>query len=169
MARLTDSFAGGLRANRQGGSSQYDGSTVSAPEPIPVDRFQEAAELRRRLRSFLSHADATVRGCGLTPQRYLLLLAIKGAPDGSQSRTVGDLAGDLGLAQSSATELVDRAAAAGLVERGDSPDDGRVVWLRLSEHGEQRLAEAFVALHEERHHLLAQLDHARRLLDDDGP
>lgn len=139
---------------------------MSVPEPIPVEQFQEAAELRRRLRRFLAHGDATVRRCGLTPQRYLLLLAIKGAPDGSESRTVGDLAGDLELAQSSATELVDRAAAAGLVERGVSPDDGRVVQIRLSEQGERRLTEAFVALREDRQQLLAQLDHARRELAD---
>lgn len=139
---------------------------MSVSAPIPVEQFQEAAELRRRLRRFLAHGDATVRRCGLTPQRYLLLLAIKGATDGSESRTVGDLAGDLELAQSSATELVDRAAAAGLVDRGVSPDDGRVVQIRLSEQGEQRLAEAFVALREERRQLLAQLDHARRQMAD---
>ena len=139
---------------------------MSEPEAIPVAQFQEAAELRRRLRSFLAHGDATVRRCGLTPQRYLLLLAVKGAPDGGQSRTVGDLSADLGLAQSSATELVDRAAAAGLVERGVSPDDGRVVWIRLSEQGERRLTEAFVALRGDREELLAQLDHARRQLAD---
>jgi len=42
-----------------------------------------ASERVRRLRKFLAHGDATVRRCGLTPQRYLLLLAVKGAPDGS--------------------------------------------------------------------------------------
>jgi hypothetical protein len=48
--------------------------------PISRTEVQDAAELRRRLRRFLAHGDATVRRHGLTPQRYLLLLAVKGAP-----------------------------------------------------------------------------------------
>jgi DNA-binding MarR family transcriptional regulator len=139
---------------------------ASAAQSILPAEFREAAELRRRLRRFLAHGDAMVRRCGLTPQRYLLLLAIKGAPDGSESRTLGDLASDLGLAQSSATELVDRAEAAGLVERGGSPDDGRVVHIRLSQEGEHRLAESFAAVREDREQLLAHLDHARSQLAD---
>jgi DNA-binding MarR family transcriptional regulator len=142
---------------------------ASGAESIPPAEFREAAELRRRLRRFLAHGDATVRKCGLTPQRYLLLLAIKGAPDGSESRTVGDLAGDLGLAQSSATELVDRAEAAGLVVRGGSPDDGRLVHIRLSAEGEHRLAESFTLVRNDRKELLAHLDHARSQLVDGHP
>jgi DNA-binding MarR family transcriptional regulator len=129
--------------------------------------YQAAAELRRRLRKFLAHGDATVRGCGLTPQRYLLLLAVKGAPDGSETRTVGEIADDLQLAQSSTTELVDRAEAAGLVVRAGSPRDGRVVRIGLTPAGEERLATAFVALGGARAELLEHLDHARRHLSGD--
>ena len=39
------------------------------------------------------------RAAGLTPQRYLLLLMIKGAPDGSEQSTVTELAERLQLAQ----------------------------------------------------------------------
>lgn len=130
----------------------------------PIADIQDAAELRRRLRRFLAHGDATVRRCGLTPQRYLLLLAVKGAADGSETRTIGGLADDLQLAQSSATELVDRAEAAGLIVRATSPDDGRVVTISLSETGEARFAAAFLALGGDRAELLAYLDHARRHL-----
>jgi DNA-binding MarR family transcriptional regulator len=142
---------------------------ASAAVSIPPAEFREAAELRKRLRRFLAHGDAAVRRFGLTPQRYLLLLAIKGAPDGSESRTVGDLATDLGLAQSSATELVDRAETAGLVVRSISPDDGRVVRIRLSAKGEHRLAESFTAVRDDRQALLAHLDHARNHLADGRP
>src|ERR1043165_3612786 len=100
-------------------------ATPPNAEPAPAD-VRDAAELRRRLRRFLAHGDAVVRRCGLTPQRYLLLLAVKGAPDGTEMRTIGGVADDLQLAQSSATELVDRAEQAGLVERTTSPDDCRV-------------------------------------------
>lgn len=132
--------------------------------PISLADVRDAAELRRRLRRFLAHGDATVRRCGLTPQRYLLLLSVKGAPDGSETRTIGAVAEDLQLAQSSATELVGRAEAAGLVVRTTSPHDGRVVRISLSEAGEARFAEAFLALGGDRAELLASLDHARRHL-----
>jgi DNA-binding MarR family transcriptional regulator len=144
--------------------------TPDAPEgaaanpPVPLAEVQDAAELRRRLRRFLAHGDWTVRRCGLTPQRYLLLLAVKGAPDGSERRTVGGVADDLQLAQSSATELVDRAEAAGLIVRTTSPHDGRVVTISLSDEGEARFAAAFRALGGDRAELLAYLDHARRHL-----
>ena len=129
--------------------------------PFPLAAVQEAAELRRRLRRFLAHGDSVVRASGLTPQRYLLLLSVKGAPDGTETRTIGGVAGDLQLAQSSATELVDRAEAAGLIVRTTAPHDGRVVTISLSEEGQARFAAAFAALAEDRAELLAYLDHAR--------
>jgi DNA-binding MarR family transcriptional regulator len=132
--------------------------------PISRTEVQDAAELRRRLRRFLAHGDATVRRHGLTPQRYLLLLAVKGAPDGSETRTIGGVADDLQLAQSSATELVDRAEAAGLIVRSVGAHDGRVVTISLSPEGEQRFGAAFAALGGDRAELLAHLDHARRHL-----
>jgi DNA-binding MarR family transcriptional regulator len=134
---------------------------------VSVSDVQDAAELRRRLRRFLAHGDATVRRCGLTPQRYLLLLAVKGAPDGSETRTIGGVADDLQLAQSSATELVDRAEDAGLIARTASPHDGRVVTLSLSAEGEARFAAAFSALGEDRAELLVYLERARRHLAGD--
>src|SRR5712691_8915010 len=105
-------------------------------EPVATVELIEAAELRRRLRVFLAHGDTIVRRHGLTPQRYLLLLAIKGAPDGSGSRSIGELADDLQLAQSSITELVDRVEAAGLVIRTSVKSDARVVRVRLTPLGD---------------------------------
>jgi DNA-binding MarR family transcriptional regulator len=132
--------------------------------PVSPADVRDAAELRRRLRRFLARGDATVRRHGLTPQRYLLLLAVKGAPDGSGTRTIGGVADDLQLAQSSATELVDRAEAAGLIVRSVAAHDGRVVTISLSPAGEARFAEAFAALGGDRAELLAHLDYARRHL-----
>src|SRR4029079_13764765 len=85
--------------------------------PITLDEVLQAAEFRRLLRRFLAHGDAGVRRAGLTPQRYLLLLAVKGAPGRTETRSIGQLSDDLQLAQSSVTELVDRAEAARLVGR----------------------------------------------------
>ena len=79
------------------------------------------------------------RRSGLTPQRHLLLLMIKGAPDGSERSTVTELSERLQLAQSTVTELVRRAEDAGLIEREQSASDGRVAYLRLTKEGERRL------------------------------
>jgi DNA-binding MarR family transcriptional regulator len=147
-------------ANRVRGTRAGD----TANTRLDLADVQAAAELRRRLRRFLARGDATVRRSGLTPQRYLLLLAVKGAPDGSETRTVGEIADDLQLAQSSTTELVDRAVAAGLVVRATSPRDGRVVRIALTPAGEERLETAFSALDSARGELLEHLDHARRHL-----
>jgi DNA-binding MarR family transcriptional regulator len=72
----------------------------------------------------------------------LLLLMIKGAPDGSEQSTVTELAERLQLAQSTVTELVGRAEETGLVKRERSADDGRIAHLRLTEEGERRLLQA---------------------------
>jgi DNA-binding MarR family transcriptional regulator len=67
---------------------------------------------------------------------------IKSAPDGRETSTVTELKERLQLAQSTVTELVDRAVAAGLVERRRSSQDSRVVELRLAAEGERRLAQS---------------------------
>ena len=86
----------------------------------------------------------------MTPRWYLLLLLIKGAPDGSERSTVTDLAKRLHLAQSTVTELVARAEEAKLIRREGSAEDGRIAHLRLTPEGERRLTAAFRSLAAER-------------------
>src|SRR5690242_5376821 len=102
----------------------------------------EVAEFREALRRFLRRSERVARASGLTPQRHLLLLMIKGAPDGSEQSTVTELAERLQLAQSTVTELVSRAEEAGLVSREQSQSDARVAHLRLTAEGERRLEKA---------------------------
>jgi DNA-binding MarR family transcriptional regulator len=118
-----------------------------------TDAVIHVAAFRAALRSFLRESELVARASGLTPQRYLLLLMIKGAPDGSERATVTELVERLGLAQSTVTELVSRAEEVGLVERAPSDEDGRVMFLRLTEEGERRLAAAFTRLDVERERL----------------
>ena len=125
-----------------------------APGP---DEYQEAATLRAALRGFLRRGEQVARAHGLTPQRYLLMLMIHGAPDGSRQATLTDLADRLALAQSTVTELVDRAADAGLVARAGSATDGRVVYVRLTDEGVRRIAPVVRALRAERDALRAVL------------
>lgn len=119
------------------------------PPPSPEDAAS-VAEFRVALRRFQYETERVARECGITPRWYLLLLLIKGAPDLSEQTTVTELAARLRLAQSSVTELIDRAAQAGLVKRDRSANDGRVVYLRLTAVGEERLARAFQSLAAER-------------------
>jgi DNA-binding MarR family transcriptional regulator len=128
---------------------------------LAVEDVVRVAEFRAALRQFLRHSERTARSSGLTPQRHLLLLMIKGAPDLSQQSTVTELAERLQLAQSTVTELVRRAEEAGLLAREQSANDARVAHLRLTDEGERRLALAFTNLARER----ADLRDAFRHLD----
>ena len=121
--------------------------------PVPISEVVAVAEFRAALRQFLRRTERIARDSGLTPQRYLLLLMVKGAADGSERSTVTALAERLQLAQSTVTELVSRAEEAGLLGREQSTKDARVAHLRLTEEGEQRLTRAFTTLAAERANL----------------
>ena len=49
---------------------------------IDPEVYRQAAELRASLRRFMRRSEEVAARHGLTPQRHLLLLMIKGAPDG---------------------------------------------------------------------------------------
>ena len=117
------------------------------------------AEFRAALRRFLRQSERVARQSGLTPQRYMLLLMIKGSPSGREESTVTELAERLQLAQSTVTELVSRAEDARLVEREQSQKDARVAHLRLTEEGERRLVQSFTELAKERSALAAAIAH----------
>jgi DNA-binding MarR family transcriptional regulator len=106
---------------------------------MPLERVIELSEFRTGLRVFLRESERVAERWGLTPQRYLLLLSIKGAPDGSERISFGRLADRLQLSRNSVTELVARAEEAKLVRREPSDRDQRVTYLRLTEEGERRL------------------------------
>jgi DNA-binding MarR family transcriptional regulator len=128
-------------------------------EPPPVDAVVHVAQFRAALRRFMRTSERVARASGLTPQRYLLLLMIKGAPDGSERSTVTELSDRLQLAQSTVTELVRRAEEVGLVEREQSSEDGRVALLGLTKEGERRLAKSFTRLEPERAALREMLEY----------
>jgi len=126
---------------------------------LSAEEVARVAEFRAALRRFLRTTERNAQAAGLTPQRYLLLLMIKGAPDLSEQSTVTELADRLQLAQSTVTELVSRAEESGLVERERSSADGRIAHLRLSAEGERRLAQAFTNNANQRHALEQAFEH----------
>ena len=130
-------------------------------EPFSAEEAARVAEFRAALRRFLRISERNARDAGLTPQRYLLLLMIKGAADHSEQSTVTELSDRLQLAQSTVTELVRRAEEIGLVDRERSSVDGRITHLRLTPEGERRLRATFTSNASERQTLLDAFDGLR--------
>jgi DNA-binding MarR family transcriptional regulator len=122
-------------------------------EDPDLEDVMAVAEFRAALRHFQRRSERVARQFGLTPQRHLLLLMIKGARGGGEQSTVTELSERLQLAQSTVTELVHRAEQAGLVEREQSQRDARVAHLRLTPEGERRLMLSFTRLATERENL----------------
>ncbi len=65
-----------------------------------------------------------------------------------------DLVEELQSGQSTVTQLVQCGEEAGLLRREGSPDDGRVSYVRLTDDGERRLMDTFVALRADREALV---------------
>ena len=104
--------------------------------------YARLLEFRTGLRRFLRWSEQQAAAAGLTAAQHQLLLAIRGHrdPDGTVAApTIGDVADHLLLRHHSTVELVDRAVAAGLVERRPDPSDQRQVRLVLTPAGAQRL------------------------------
>jgi DNA-binding MarR family transcriptional regulator len=105
---------------------------------ITPAEYRALAELRYRIRHFLREGDAKARAVGLEPQQYLMLLAIRGLPEGSET-TIQTLAERLALKHHSTVELVDRLETRGYVRRTRSRDDRRRVFVSLLPRGERLL------------------------------
>jgi DNA-binding MarR family transcriptional regulator len=128
-------------ARARGDSSRKSSDKIDA---LPLDRIIHIAAFRSELRAFLRQSEAVASRWQLTPQRYLLLLAIKGAPDGNERLSLTELANRLYLSPNTVTELCARAQAAGLLDREPAEHDLRVVYMRLTEEGERRLRGALL-------------------------
>ena len=107
------------------------------PDITPAE-YRALAELRYRIRHFLREGHAKARAVGLEPQQYLMLLAIRGLPEGSEA-TIQTLAERLALKHHRAVELVDRLETHGYVRRTRSRDDRRRVFVSLLPRGERLL------------------------------
>jgi DNA-binding MarR family transcriptional regulator len=100
--------------------------------------YEDLLTLRTGLRRLERWSEQQAEAAGLTPAQHQLLLAIRGHSD-PRGPTIGEVADYLLLRHHSAVGLIDRADAAGLVERVRDRDDHRLVRLRLSKVGAKRL------------------------------
>jgi len=131
---------------------------MSQAQRLSHEDYANLLAFRTALRRFLHWSQARAARVGLTAAQYQLLLAVKGHhhPGGP---TVGETADYLLLRPQSAVELIDRAAAAGFLERWPDDDDGRIIRIRLTADGERRLDELVPAHIDELQQLAPILDH----------
>jgi DNA-binding MarR family transcriptional regulator len=130
-------------------------------------QYQRLLTFRTGLRRFAQWSADQAATAGLTPARHQLLLAIRGHPDPA-GPTVGDVASYLMVRHHSAVELIDRAVAAGLVERRQDPVDSRAVRLHLTADGADRLTRLAELHLEELGRLAPQLEALWEGLGDAG-
>src|SRR5947209_13720761 len=114
--------------------------TSGVAKEITTAEYQALAEMRYRIRKFVGEGDAVARAAGLKPQQYLLLLALRGLPEGEEA-TIRALADRLALKHHSAVELIDRLETHGYVRRSRNRDDRRQVLVTLLPRGEKLLEE----------------------------
>lgn len=100
--------------------------------------FRALAEFRYQIRIYLNGSEEAARNAGLEPQQYLLLLALRGLPQGREP-SIRELAERLQLRHHSVVELVDRLERRLLLRRERSRDDRRQVILHLTPRGEKIL------------------------------
>jgi DNA-binding MarR family transcriptional regulator len=119
--------------------------------------FEHLLAFRSSLRRFQRWSEDQARAAGLTHVQHQLLVAVKGHA-GPEPPTVTDLAGYLLQRHHSTVELVDRAEAAGLVQRVADGRDARIVRVRLTAKGDRILSELTPSHLVELHSLAAVLN-----------
>ena len=123
---------------------------------MDLDReLEQTARFRAGLRRFLRQSAEVTARTGVSTQRYDLLLFIHAAP-GHRTTTTA-LTRQLQLGQPAVTELVKRAAEAGLVHRTQDDIDRRRVWLEVTPAGRKLLLAAIAAQRGARDDLAASL------------
>jgi DNA-binding MarR family transcriptional regulator len=117
-------------------------------DSLTTGQYAAIAAFRYELRRFLAFSEEAAAAAGLPPQQHQALLAIAGH-QGTEPPSVGDIAEQLLVAPHTATELVSRMVAAGLLTKALSQQDRRRAELALTEKAAvllRRLTEAH--LHE---------------------
>jgi len=136
------------------------------PVTISDEDYRRLAEFRYQIRRFLAFSTKAARDAGLEPRQHQLLLALRGLPRGIQP-SISELSERLQLHHNTTVELINRLEARGFVQRRQSSEDRRKVFVDVTPEGDAVLLEL------SRHHLRElrsigpELVHAlERLIDD---
>lgn len=108
-----------------------------AKEPTDA-QYARLLAFRVALRRFLSWSEGQANAVGLTAAQHQLLLAVRGHKDPA-GPTITDIANYLLIRHHSAIGLLQRVEALGLVERQADPADQRLVRIRLTTPGHERI------------------------------
>jgi len=103
-------------------------------QSVILKAYQELAEFRYQIISYLKKADEGARAAGLEPHQYLLLLALRGLPSGREP-SIQVLAERMQVRHHSAVGMIDRLERRGLVRRERAKSDRRQVLVRLTARG----------------------------------
>jgi DNA-binding MarR family transcriptional regulator len=123
---------------------------------VPSDEdYERLLAFRTTLREFDQWSRKAAAAHGITHSQHQLLLAVRGH-SGPGAPTIGDVAKSLMIKNHTASELVDRTQALGLLERVRDSEDQRRVQLRLTDAGHALLHE-LTAVHLEELHRLGPL------------
>ena len=107
-------------------------------------RMRAVTSLMRVHHLLLTELDEVVRPFGLSFARYEVLVLLSFSRTGSLP--LGRIGERLQVHATSVTPLVQRLAAAGLIERRPHPGDGRAVLASLTGHGREVLQQATTAV-----------------------
>jgi DNA-binding MarR family transcriptional regulator len=132
---------------------------VSTPNP---NELETVAALRLALRRFIAASDEVTAAHDLTSRQYDLL-ALLHRPAASPPLTPTAIAHELCLSRSAATELLTRAATAGLVTREPDSVNARTKHVAPTAEGTRRFYAAVDELRGERTRLLELLSVAAGL------
>jgi DNA-binding MarR family transcriptional regulator len=119
------------------------------------EELESVAALRVALRRFLAATDTVTAAHGLTPRQYDLLALLHARSDDALTSTA--IADRLCLSRSATTELVTRAAGAGLIVRSGDEADARMKHIAPTREGTRRFYAAVTDLRAERYRLLKLL------------
>ena len=102
------------------------------------EQFARILEFRVALRRFGAFSEEQAANLGMTAPQHQLLLAIRGH-GGPLGPTIADVSRALLIRHHSAVGLVDRTRQLGLLERQRDEQDHRLVRLRLTPLGHERV------------------------------
>lgn len=134
--------------------SLEQGRTVQAPTKTAL------SALRKILRKTELNSKALMRETGLTPSQLIFMQML----DDGGEHTAGSIAARMGITQATATALIQKLEALGVVMRRKGQTDRRQVWLSLTDRGRKILEIAPDGAHAQFHQAFSVLAEWEQLM-----